>query len=87
MKINYRAVKVYLHGKLKEEREFAKTRTEAIDLEQSKEAIESLEKAMENPELQEIIKKWNQLIDEMTNIKHKAGNIDYYLGKYFEHKM
>ena len=80
-------VKMYLDSKLKEEQEFSKTRTETFDMEQSKEAIESLEKAITNPEVQELIIKWNQLVDEMENIKHKAGSIDYYLGKYFEHAL
>jgi hypothetical protein len=78
---------MYLTGKLKEEQEFAKTRTEEIDIEQSKEAIASLENTIADTETQDIIKRWNMLVDELEALKSQAIRKDYYLGKYFEHKL
>lgn len=83
--MNYRAVRLYLNGKLKEEQEFAKTRTEEIDIAQSKEFIESLENALSDTEVQEMVKEWNNLYYKMEELKNKASKKDYDLGKYFEH--
>lgn len=78
-KIHEKANTRYLNEKLKD------LKWLSDGTEQDNHHIESLENCIENKEeRQQLIKEWNNLIDQLEETKNKAKNLNWYFGETFK---
>ena len=82
-RISVKSTDMYLNNKLKEIKGYEKE-DKGIELEQTKDIINSIENCLDSEKRIELINEWNNLVDRMNQIKKEAQLLDYHFAKVFK---